>query len=236
MLQIALCDDNKIHLQINEKLVKKATGDTECLIQTFFSAESLLSEIEKNRYFPDIAILDIEMSGEDGITLAKRMNEMIPQCRIIFLTSYQEYAQEAYHTEHVWFVLKKDADKYFQSAWNKAVKSLQENDSSIPGIVIREKGISFFIPLDQILYLSKESRKALIVCTDRDYHDTRRPALLIPRLLQKSFIRCHQGYWVNIQMIEALDHEEFILKNGSRIPISRTFREESRRQFFEKYR
>ncbi len=236
MLKIALCDDNKIHLQINEKLVKKCAGNTVYMIQTFSSAEYLLSEIRKNDYFPDITVLDIEMDGEDGISLAKEMNQLVPQCRIIFLTSYQNYAQDAYNADHIWFVLKKDAERYFPVAWEKAMKSLQEKESTVPGLVIRENGIAHFIPLDQILYLSKSGRKAEICCTERTYYDTRRPALLISEAVKSSFIQCHQSYWINIQMIESLDHEEFILKNKARIPISRGFREEARRQFFNKYR
>lgn len=236
MIQIALCDDNRIHLEVNEKLVKETAGETPCRIQSFLSAESLLSEMEKNEYSPDIAILDIEMDGVDGITLAKKMNALDPQCRIIFMTSYQDYAQDAYEADHIWYVLKKDAEKYFSNAWNKAIRSLKEKESTVPGIIVREKGTNHFVPLDQIIYLSKADRKAEIVCADRSYYDTRRPAQIIPKVMEAYFIRCHQSYWINREKIKALDHEEFVLEDGTRIPISRSFREDARKQFFEKYR
>ena len=237
MLRIAVCDDNPIHLKKAEQLVSTCMDDQDekYTVQLFSNAELLLSESETGQYMPDIAVLDIEMDGENGISLAKKLNRSVPQCRIIFLTSYLDYAQDAYEAEHIWFVVKKDADRYFPSAMHKALGSL-ENDTGAAGIIIKNKGTSVFVPLDQILYISKVGRKAQICCTDREYYDPRRPALLIPDSLSDYFIRCHQGYWVSRQKIRELDRDTFILANDVRIPISRTYREEARKAFFARYR
>lgn len=238
MLKITVCDDNPVHLKIAETMVKSSldSAGEAYAVQPFTEPGMLISEIEGNGYAPDIAVLDIEIGEEDGIVLAKRLNSLIPQCRIIFLTSYLNYAQDVYEAEHIWFVVKKDAEKYFDTAMKKALRSLQERESAVPGIIVREKGSSIFVPLDQILYISKVDRKAQVRCLNRDYYDTRRPAVLIPDALMTSFIRCHQGYWVNAAKIEELDHETFILTGGMQVPISRTFREEARRCFFDRYR
>ncbi|MCR5794153.1 MAG: LytTR family DNA-binding domain-containing protein [Solobacterium sp.] len=237
MLNIAVCDDNPIHLKKAGQLVKNCLDEkkVQFSVQPFTSAELLFSESTINMYMPDIAVLDIEMDGEDGISLAKKLNRTIPQCRIIFLTSYLDYAQDAYEAEHIWFVVKKDADRYFPAAMAKALRSM-ENDTDIPGIIVRDKGISVFVPADQILYISKVGRKAQIVCPGKEYYDSRKPAELISGNLNKRFIRCHQGYWVNVSRIKELDHDTFILENNVRIPISRTYKEEARKTFFDRYR
>ena len=238
MLKIAICDDINDHLQIAGKMVRDYMQAEQRKYETelFHSAEELLEETEKNSYKPDIAILDIEMDGEDGITLAGKLNKSVPLCRIIFLTSYIDYAPDAYETEHIWFVVKKRADEHFAPAMRKALKSLESTDASVPAIIIRDKGSSVAVSLDRILYISKVARKAYIRCVDGEYYDTRRPALLIPDHLRNSFIQCHQGYWVNAAKIRELDHEEFILTDGTRIPISRTFRDSARKQFFGMFR
>lgn len=37
---------------------------------------------------PDIALLDIEMPGKDGITTAVELREAVPDCRIVILTTF----------------------------------------------------------------------------------------------------------------------------------------------------
>ena len=234
MLNTAVCDDDSIHLKLAEQLVRDylSSEGIRHVIQPFANAGDLLGEIRENEYSPDIAVLDIEMDGEDGISLARKINTLLPLCRIIFLTSYSDYAQDVYEAEHIWFVLKKDASVYFPQAMKKALRSMKEQKTVSPGIIVMEKGVSSFVPLDEVLYISKVGRKAMIRCTDRDLSDTRRPGLLIPEHMERYFIRCHQGYWHNARTIRELDHDEFILANGEHIPVSRTFRDEARKQFF----
>ncbi|MBQ1531091.1 MAG: response regulator, partial [Solobacterium sp.] len=137
-LNIAICDDNSTHLKLAEDLVTSCLDQKHqsYLIQLFSNAEELLSEIDKDHYSPDIAVLDIELDGEDGISLAKRMNQLVPMCRIIFLTAYIDYAPDAYEAEHIWFVVKKTSDRFFPLAMKKALQSLDSSQGAVPGIVI----------------------------------------------------------------------------------------------------
>ena len=236
MLSIAVCDDIPLHLEdVRTRVQQFMRGTKEIFeIAAFSSSGELWQKIEEG-WHPQIAVLDIEMDGENGISLAKRMNETLPDCRIIFLTSYINYAPEVYETQHIWFVVKNRADEFFEPAMQKALESLTEDTAAIPGIMIREKGSQILVPVREILYIGKVGRKAHVHCADRDYYDTRRPAQLIPDSQSGRFLRCHQGYWVNIQMIHELDHEEFVLQGGTRIPISRTYRDAARKAFFERY-
>ena len=43
----------------------------------------------------DIAFLDIELVGGNGLDLARNLLQRTPRCNIIFLTSHPEYAREA---------------------------------------------------------------------------------------------------------------------------------------------
>ena len=238
MLTVAICDDNAIHLKKAEEITDHALTAAQQLFRMyqFASAEDLLAWISSEEILPDLAVLDIEMGGEDGISLAKKLNLLAPGCRIIFLTSYVDYAPDAYEADHIWFVVKGRVQEHFDAAIRKALDSLKENETAIPGILVRENGRTVFLSLEEILYISKAGRKAQVKCLTGEHLDRKNPASLIPAGLQTHFIRCHQGYWVNISQISELDHEEFVLKDGSRIPISRTFREEAKRRFFERYR
>ena len=88
MINVAVCDDEPIHRRDAEKRVERilhAEGIAFRLLM-FSSAEELLARTEVGEWQPEIAVLDIEMDGEDGISLARKLNEKIPACRIIFFT------------------------------------------------------------------------------------------------------------------------------------------------------
>ncbi|MBR1759321.1 MAG: response regulator transcription factor [Lachnospiraceae bacterium] len=240
MITIVICDDESTHRRaashlVNDVMHQKGLPYEE---KTYENAEDLLHDLSANVVKPDIAVLDIKMEGKDGITLAKELNTICPSCHILFFTSYLEYAPDAYEAEHIWFVVKDRAKEHFAPAMEKALKHLKEDSekSYEPTILVRSQGRSIPIPAKDILYLSRIGRKAHIFLKDVEYEDSRRAVQLLDGLLDHLFIQCHQGYWVNVEKIEELDHEEFVLEGGIRIPISRTFREAARKKFFERYR
>jgi len=57
------------------------------------TAEDGLDAFEKAMWFkPDILLTDIKMPRVDGIELAKKIGEIIPHCRIIFMSAYTDKA------------------------------------------------------------------------------------------------------------------------------------------------
>ena len=237
MLTIVLCDDIELHLNKAEQLVSgiMEKQGIPYEIRLFRDAETMLSHVEFNEVRPDIAILDIELDGENGISLAKKLNQSDPKCSVIFLTSYIDYAPDAYEAEHIWFVVKNRADEYLEPALEKALSVYRSSQNRETGILVRDNRKLTVIPIEKILYISKVGRKAQICCTDGEYFDTRSPSALIPEELSAYFMRCHQGYWVNFKMIRELDKDELVLPGDIRVPISRRYRDTVRRKFFDSY-
>ena len=232
MLKIAICDDNPEHLHYTASLIQKELSSFRLELETFSAASQLIKLVEEDNYTPDIAVLDIDLGPENGIDLAKRMNSLVPTCRIIFLTGFADYAPASYEARHVWFVLKSGADQFLGAALRRALDGM-DDPSAVLGITVRTGGKSFFIPLGEILYLERYARKARIVCKNAVHLIPGSPSALINAHAAPFFVRCHQGYWVNIRQVTGLERDEFILVNGTRIPISRSFRDAARSRFFE---
>lgn len=57
---------------------------------------------------PDVALLDIEMPGGDGLEAAKAVHEQLPSCRIVILTTFGRsgYLRRAMESGAVGFLLK----------------------------------------------------------------------------------------------------------------------------------
>jgi two-component system response regulator DesR len=57
---------------------------------------------------PDVALLDIEMPGSDGLSAAKALHESLPACRIVILTTFGRsgYLRQAMESGAVGFLLK----------------------------------------------------------------------------------------------------------------------------------
>jgi two-component system response regulator DesR len=57
---------------------------------------------------PDVALLDIEMPGMDGLSAAKELNESFPSCRIVILTTFGRsgYLRQAMESGATGFLLK----------------------------------------------------------------------------------------------------------------------------------
>ena len=64
----------------------------------------------------DVAFLDVEMPGMDGITLAKKITERYPLCNIVFLTGYSEYMPSAFEMHASGYVLKPFSQKKLEEA------------------------------------------------------------------------------------------------------------------------
>lgn len=54
----------------------------------------------------DVAFLDIEMPGQSGLSLAKDLKDLWPDVHIIFVTSYEEYALDAFALHATGYLLK----------------------------------------------------------------------------------------------------------------------------------
>ena len=85
-------DDENIQLLKLVDAIKEVAPDNE--VVTFHNPLEVLEYPEVASF--DVAFLDIEMPGMNGVELAKRLKEVNPSINIIFVTGYTEYALDAY--------------------------------------------------------------------------------------------------------------------------------------------
>ena len=87
------------------------------------------------------------------------------------------------------------------------------------------------VPLKNVLYLERVTYRTRVKTLDGELYVRTAPMELIRHLPADSFVRCHQSFWVNVEKISALVGKSFLLADGSKVPISRTYRQSAIEEF-----
>ena len=125
MLRLLIADDEMIERQVLYKTLQKNLGDRCRIFQAANGREALkIYEEEKIQ----IAILDIEMPGVNGIEAAERIREKDKDCCIIFLTAFDEfaYARKAITVRALDYLLKPYEEQELMLVVEEAIRLAEE--------------------------------------------------------------------------------------------------------------
>ena len=119
-----------------------------------YSAYGALKLLDRTKI--DIVVSDIHMPGMDGLQLLKEIRSRWPECKVIFLTGYNEfeYVYTAIHNEGVEYILKTEKDQMILDAIYKAAKQIND-ELKIGGIIKNSK--------EQIMTIQALYRKEYIM-------------------------------------------------------------------------
>lgn len=103
-MKFLVVDDVKIVLKEECALLKEVVP--QCQICSCNSVSEAIKYVENEAF--QIAFLDIDLGNSDinGIMLAKKIKEIQPEIRIIFVTGFKEYAFDAFSVHATGYLLK----------------------------------------------------------------------------------------------------------------------------------
>ncbi|MBO9609602.1 MAG: response regulator [Paenibacillaceae bacterium] len=95
-------------------------------LHTAYSAQEALAILEKTHIH--IVLSDIKMPGMEGIELLRSIRQSWPSCKVIFLTSYDDfhYVKSAISSGAFDYMLKEESDDSIVQAVVKAISQLDE--------------------------------------------------------------------------------------------------------------
>ena len=184
---------------------------------------------------PDIAILDIQLSGiKTGIDLAKKIRESY-NFPFIFLTSNSDAAtvSEAKEVMPPAYLVKPfTKDELYTSIeialhnFSKKVGEVNDNNFIIKdSIFVKEKGYYTKIFFKDILYLKSAHVYIEIFIKDNKKIVIRTSLNEILEKLSKNFIRVHRGYIINTTYLTQITNTSVKILNNE-LPIGKKFKEE----------
>jgi len=119
MIRVLLAED---HAMVRGALAALLTleGDIEIIVEVGRGDEVVTVALATK---PDVALLDIEMPGCDGITAAAALHAQLPSCRILILTTFGRpgYLRKAMESGVVGFLLKDAPSTQLATAIRRAV-------------------------------------------------------------------------------------------------------------------
>ena len=213
MIIVAICEDERYILEELRKKVEKYINrkSLDASIKTCTSGEELLKAKKKF----DIILLDLMLPGIDGLEVARQIS---CRSRIIFVTSYREYAVEAFDANAVHYLVKPVTEERLFSALDRAVNQTEQMDNQ--ALTLIKSGKTQVIFIRDILYCEVFNHQVRIhtVHGTYDYFGT---LDMLETKLDERFFRCHRSFVVNMSCVAGQEKGVAILTNGEKIFISR---------------
>ena len=146
MIRIGVIEDEARMREEVCRYVEKTAGDfAEIQCRAYESAERFLEDLfllnlqsfhlEENSEY-EILILDIRLPGINGIELGRILRERGKDTKLLYLTSYAEYAAESYLVEASQYILKESMDRRLPDILQRMISEEieQKKDYRIVGI------------------------------------------------------------------------------------------------------
>lgn len=178
------------------------------------SASQAMHVLQHSSGAVDVVLLDIQLPGTSGMSLAHTLQQQAHPPLLIFVTAHSQYAAQAFDVQACDYLTKPVRLQRLQQALHKArqLRQLQpprstDANAACTAAVLAipsANGHTERLPLAQVAYIQAEL-KALTV------HTLTRSLLIDGSLLEleqrfgAQLLRCHRSYLVNPQHICALE-------------------------------
>lgn len=220
MINVAICDDDinameEVSTYVSRSLQKL---DIQFKITHFNEGQDLIDKITSSEKLYDIIFLDIFMKDSNGINIAREIREFDKDCKIIFITSSNEYAIDSYDVRAIYYILKPINEEKLNNAINIAIESLNKENKHI---IIKNKKGSYRIAYKDILYAESKARVVNIYDKYGEVISFYSKLEDFYRSLQdERFLRCHKSFVVNMDYILKIEQKYICMNNNIIIPIS----------------
>ena len=221
MLRVAICDDEKILMEIEEiagRFFRLNCIDSK--ITTYQSSENLQYDLQDGIVY-DLFLLDIEMPEIHGMELAKEICERMPSAKIIFITSHPEYAITAYEYSVFRYIQKTMLHEKLFLALEDYYRlyALEKNEY----YMIEIKNYLEKIPYRSIFYVLKEGKYSVLYLEGERTVSVRKPLKQVfEELGQEYFYFADRGCIINLANVVGMDTGKILFPEQQNVTINKT--------------
>lgn len=227
-MTIAVCDDNINDVLKIEKLLLKYR--MQYLDRNFelekFSDPSVLYQKILEGELADIYILDMLMPGQTGIDLGNQIRKSGCESVIIYITSSDDYALDAYGVHAVRYLLKPINEEKFFEALDYSLSYFDIKTKREPVYLFKTKGGLAQTPYSQIEYVESANRRLEVHLVGGEILKS----LFIRKSFEeeiqelaakRNFLQVHKSFLVNFDYVKQLGVSSMTMESGRQIPVSK---------------
>ena len=226
-INVAICDDNNIQLEILEKIIKNNFAEYDFSILKSNDSTSMLKSIEGKNI--DVALLDIEMPVVDGIDLGLRIKEVNSDAIIVYITGFAKHSFKSFAVKPFDYVIKPlNEEKVVKMARDikhrfAQIKLFNESNKFLT--FLNKEG-TIKLKYDEIIYFEKVGRQTEVHTEEKIYSIYTSLYKLAEEIDMDYFVQCHQSFIVNKYKINSIKKGDVILKeNKGNILVSRKYKQ-----------
>ena len=207
-MNIALVDDDRAVRARMEALVK-AYMDANNQAFELFAFESGEDAVACKEVF-DIAFVDVEMTGMNGLVCAKHILERNENALILIITTHAQYLDDAMEIRVYRYLSKPIDEQRFRNALCAAVNRYYQ---IVQPVVFSNEDGCFKISSTDILYLYIDKRNVTLVTRMGELPTRKNMEWWKNTLPANLFSQVHKSFMVNLRYVVAYDKTSITLQN-----------------------
>lgn len=236
MIQLAICDDDADELEKTASLIdayRRQNPDADIVCSMFRSGAELIGCIRTGSLF-DIYLLDILMPDMDGIEAGASIRERDDEAAIVYLSASDEYGVKSYRVRAYDYLVKPVKAQSLFSTLDELLRKMA--DKGISAFPIKTKNGIHTIRPHRLVYVEYQNHKCYYHLDGGDIIESvtlREPfdGIVARIMADRRFVKSAAAYLVNLAYVRSIERRELILKDGKRLPVSRTRITDLRKNF-----
>lgn len=226
--RIVVCDDDELDGGRLADMCREVTQgwDVPVVVTLVSSADALRAKLAAGVEF-DVFLLDIQMPGSSGLNLALWLYGQGVRNRVVFVTGNPEYALSGYDAHPLHYLLKP-----VSLASLASVLELAREANASQVALFQRGGKTVSLPVADIRYLESRDHGVLVSLAGGEERFFSLSLSESERVVPSdAFARCHKSYLVNLAWVEESSRISLKLRDGERLPVSRTFQRDFQASF-----
>lgn len=209
MLRLLIADDDK-HMRL---VLKKAVARHEGLelVADVGSGQEAIAVFEEQQV--DVAFLDVDMPGLNGVETARMILDMNPRCAIVFITAHDSYMRDAFELYAFDYIVK----PFKLERLDNTIKRILEQKEVITSGVKEPQRINadellfkvrdgmIVVKKEDILMVERQNRQTVIITGNGEFALNKTLQEVETLLDDEDFIRSHKSYIIRLSAIRSLE-------------------------------
>lgn len=227
-MRILICDDDLIYANEIKNNADRILRNLH--ITADFDLFSSSEDVVSAPISCDIAFLDIQMPQYNGIVVARKLKECNPNIIIFFITSYDQYLDEAMDLNAFRYIKKPLDVKRLKAGVEKAISHI---DKSTISFHLKNGRETQTVLSSEIIFIEIEGHNTKVVTTKQEYISDKSISFWKNKLISPSFFQVHKSFIINMKYISDYKRDIVTLCKKYHIPVAYRKQAEFRSYFFD---